>query len=693
MTSKILVIEDETKIAEWIKMMLEQTGYRVVIAYNGLMGYQLLEEEKPDLIITDMLMPGIPGLELCKRVKNNPKYAHIPVILMTEVYKRLTYKLEARRFGADDFLEKPFDYPELLTRIQKFIPLKNIKKLIPPDELEKQLNMVAQDYIKELPDKLKEIDVVRDGATPSQYNEETLKDFHRMIHSMAGTSATLGLTSLGDNARILEILLEQIIKDGHQLTEQQHSQITVHLDKIKSTSAELQTTAPSEKKAEPAPEIPSPEINAAVLSPEPELLPAVHDTSMIYLLEVDQSLSVDLSMQIRHFGFEVTVFDSFSEILTYLRKTIPLAIIIDMDSLTIDQPYLESIAEINQISEIKIPLLYISERNDLQVRLETVRAGGAAFFSKPVDASALTGMLDDLTEIATVIEPYRILIVEDESIISSFYATTLEQAGMVTAVIEDPMKIMQPLVEFKPDLILMDIYMPEISGIELAKIIRQEEAFVHIPIVFLSTETNRDKQLFAMHQGGDDFLTKPIQAEHLIFSLSNRVQRSRILRSFMIRDSLTGLLNHTTIKEQLEIELMRAQREKGILSFAMIDIDHFKIVNDSYGHLAGDSAVKSLSRILRRRLRKTDIIGRYGGDEFGVILPNTEGAIAARIIDEIRKDYINIYHRVKDKQFYVTFSCGIACHGNYENAVQINDAADKVLYQAKQKGRNQVLLA
>lgn len=162
MTSKILVVEDEIKITEWLKMMLEQTGYRVAIAYNGLMGYQLIEEEKPDLIITDMLMPGIPGLELCKKIKANPKFAHIPVILMTEVYKRLTYKLEARRFGANDFIEKPFEYPELLNLVQKYIPLINIQKEPAPKELEKQLDFIAKDYIKELPDKLKKIENQRE---------------------------------------------------------------------------------------------------------------------------------------------------------------------------------------------------------------------------------------------------------------------------------------------------------------------------------------------------------------------------------------------------------------------------------------------------------------------------------------------------------------------------------------------------
>jgi len=149
------------------------------------------------------------------------------------------------------------------------------------------------------------------------------------------------------------------------------------------------------------------------------------------------------------------------------------------------------------------------------------------------------------------------------------------------------------LFEFTPDLILIDLYMPECNGTDLAKVIRQLDAFVSIPIVFLSAESNLDKQLFAMGLGGDDFLTKPIQSQHLISSVTSRIRRSRMLRSFMVRDSLTGLLNHTAIKDLLDGEVAGAIRQKKPLSFAMIDIDHFKQINDSYGRCRQDNSNES----------------------------------------------------------------------------------------------------
>ena len=240
--------------------------------------------------------------------------------------------------------------------------------------------------------------------------------------------------------------------------------------------------------------------------------------------------------------------------------------------------------------------------------------------------------------------------------------------------------------------ILLDIYMPECNGMELAKVIRQLDVFVGIPIVFLSAESNLDKQLFAMGLGADDFLTKPIQPQHLISSVSSRIQRSLILRSFMVRDSLTGLLNHTAIKDQLDREVAQTKRRGMPLSFAMVDIDHFKQVNDTCGHPTGDRVIKSLSRLLKQRLRETDMVGRYGGEEFAVILSNTDGETAAKVLDAIRRDFAQLRHLADGKEFSVTFSCGIVDTSFFYDSTKLCDAADRALYKAKHTGRNQIIL-
>jgi diguanylate cyclase (GGDEF)-like protein len=264
---------------------------------------------------------------------------------------------------------------------------------------------------------------------------------------------------------------------------------------------------------------------------------------------------------------------------------------------------------------------------------------------------------------------------------------------VTTAVVTDPMQVMEPLIEFRPDLILMDMYMPGCSGLELAAMIRQQEAFVGVPIVFLSLETQLDRQLLALQLGGDDFLTRPIEPDHLVAAVLSRARRARNLYTFMVSDSLTGLLNHTTIKERLEAEVASARRHRLPLAHAMIDIDHFKRVNDTYGHATGDHVLKSLAQLLQQRLRKTDVIGRYGGEEFAVILPSTSADAALAVVDQIRAGFEQVRHQSEGTDFRVTFSAGVAVFPPFGDAARLSEAADKALYHAKQEGRNRVALA
>jgi diguanylate cyclase (GGDEF)-like protein len=214
-----------------------------------------------------------------------------------------------------------------------------------------------------------------------------------------------------------------------------------------------------------------------------------------------------------------------------------------------------------------------------------------------------------------------------------------------------------------------------------------------VPIIYLSAEDDLDKQLDAMSEGGDDFLTKPIKPRHLITTVRNRAARARNLKARMVRDSLTGLYNHTHILQLLEDCSFRARRESKPLSFAMLDIDHFKRVNDSHGHPMGDRVIKSLALFLKQRLRKTDYIGRYGGEEFAIVMPDTDLDSACKVLDEIRGRFAEIHYPAQPQDLWCTFSAGVVelCDGS--DSLMMAAQADEALYRAKDAGRNRVISA
>ena len=414
----------------------------------------------------------------------------------------------------------------------------------------------------------------------------------------------------------------------------------------------------------------------------------------VFIVSEDPEFVGECSTQIGHYGYMAHSFNTYESFAVGLTLGDPVAVIADLDLVKADPMARGDLSAFRAgKGKAPVPMIVVGTAGDFSSRLQAVRAGSAAYFGKPVNVPLLLDKLDAIINNAYVVEPFRVLVVDDSETMIRFLKRTLTGAGMSVHVEMHPDKVLNAITEFNPDLILMDMYMPLCDGQELSRIIRQYETFTSLPIVFLSSETDIKKQLAAMQIGADDFLTKPIDPEHLITSVATRVQRHRILSSYMVQDSLTGLLNHTKLKQRLDQTLQKALRSKIPMAFAMVDIDFFKKVNDSYGHPMGDRVIKSLSRLLQKRLRKTDSIGRYGGEEFAVIFWDADAASASKILDEIRSDFAKIDHHFENKIFSCSFSAGVAGFPEYPDGQNISNAADRALYVAKRGGRNQVIIA
>jgi diguanylate cyclase (GGDEF)-like protein len=545
----------------------------------------------------------------------------------------------------------------------------------PAAELQEKMRVLRESYAAQLPEKIRQIEEVCAGYQSAR-DEETLHTLHRMVHSLTGSGATFGFSALSQVARVLEEYLKGVVSQGAPTNDAQLTEIQRQITLVKQATANAD-----------APSASPPDVMAAEsVTDDPPV------SKNIYLVEDEPDLARELALQLSYFGYEVRVFNQLQAFLQAIKTAANVLVLMDISFPEDRMGGINAMKEVQLGRNVPVPVVFLSSLDDISARLEAVRTGGLAYFSKPANIGDLVDKLDELTS-SIPPQPYRVLIVDDSISLANYHAAVLERSGMVAKVVDKPLEVMGPLLEFAPDLILMDVYMPECTGLELARVIRQFEAFVSIPIVYLSAESDMDKQLSAMSLGGDDFLTKPIKPEHLISSVTSRIQRSRLLRSFMVRDSLTGLLNHTAIKDQLEREVARAKRQKTPLTYAMVDIDHFKRVNDTYGHPVGDRVIKSLSRLLKQRLRETDVVGRYGGEEFAVIMNNTDGPAAIKVMDELREAFSRLNHLAEGKEFSATFSCGIAEVALFGDAVKLGDSADKALYEAKHAGRNCVVLA
>lgn len=495
-----------------------------------------------------------------------------------------------------------------------------------------------------------------------------LSSFQLQIRALTAAARAAGYDQVTDLLSMVDLMLAPVLAEEEPFSTELAAIVRDYLS-VASRLEQEQPSAPT---------------NAAVFTHDERAAPAVH------LLEPDSQLAQSMQRQISHFGYAVDVAADLSELLTGLKQTRPEqlhAIILDSDCVGLTPKFL---AELRQQVGSATPLIYLSAAGNVESRLAAARAGIDIYLVKPFDLHELIDQLDRIG-LDSQQEPFHIVVVEDSPTQAAYYSAILQKAGMLTTVVGDPYGVLQTLDDNAADLILMDMYMPGCNGMELAQVIRQIPRHASIPIVYLSAEMELSRQLDALSSGADDFLTKPINPMHLIRSVTIRAERARSLRTLMLTDNLTGLLNHSRIKELLQTEVARAMRTGMPLAFAMLDIDHFKSVNDTHGHHVGDRVIKTIARALQQRLRQTDYIGRYGGEEFAVILPDATLEAAVKVLDEIRASFNKLHQLTAGGIFNVSFSGGVAAFPASTDAVQLALAADKALYAAKRQGRNRIV--
>lgn len=333
-------------------------------------------------------------------------------------------------------------------------------------------------------------------------------------------------------------------------------------------------------------------------------------------------------------------------------------------------------------------LIYLGAEPAIEPIVTLMRAGIDVTIPAEEQPSTVINCVLDLVQ-TNEQEQYRVLIVEDSRVAVHLIQRTLAEHGIATQAIGDPANLLSAVDNYQPDLILMDMYMPHFNGVEATRVLRQMAAHRSLPVVYLSGESDVGMQVEALRLGGDQFLIKPFNPVLLAAVVKTRIERFRETRRSTHLDGLTGLLNHTATKSRLKM-MVDKMPDNEKLTVAMIDIDHFKAVNDTYGHPVGDQVIRALAWLLKGRLRSKDLIGRCGGEEFMVALPGVGLKQAVAVIDRIRADFGALPHAHPGGALYATFSAGVATYPLIDTAAGLTEAADTALLQAKRLGRNRV---
>jgi diguanylate cyclase (GGDEF)-like protein len=319
----------------------------------------------------------------------------------------------------------------------------------------------------------------------------------------------------------------------------------------------------------------------------------------------------------------------------------------------------------------------------------TVEAPQTRYLEPPVTQPSWTGDERVLS---------KVLVIDDDSFSAGLIDTCLRSAGFMSSTCTDPERALTVINSELPDLIILDVVMPKLDGFDLCRRVRAHPALAFTPIIFVTRKGDVEQRVRGLEVGGNDYIAKPFEPQELIARVRSHLQRLAALREVAIRDGLTRCYNHKYFKERLHQEIARAQRYNSALTVGMIDVDHFKQVNDSYGHIAGDAVLARLSEIVVASVRSTDVVGRYGGEEFGLLLVQAGAAEATIITNRLRERVARqrfplpelTSQQAIDSEIPVTVSIGVAQLTADDDLESLLHRADQALYEAKAAGRNQV---
>ncbi|WP_019498572.1 response regulator [Pseudanabaena sp. PCC 6802] len=501
--------------------------------------------------------------------------------------------------------------------------------------------------------------------------EDVLASAIAESHTLAGSLATFGFHEGSRLSRQIEqILTKKKIFTSRETAELQNLVAALRL--------EIGRDLPPEHRLDSV----NPSLDGSTLS----------DRDLPLLLVIDRDLQSvqELSLESNSWGIRVDIATNLAIALDKIERQTPSVVLLD---LSVSDSIADSLSLLSSLSQRTppIPVLVFSDRGNISERLEVAKLGGRTFLRKPAQPAQV---LDAVSQILRRMESLtaRVVAVDDDPKVLAVLRTLLEPWGLKLVTLSDPTQLLELLDAYVPDLLILDIEMPNLNGIELCQIVRNDSRWSSLPILFLTAHTDPQIVNTVFAVGADDFVCKPIVGPELVTRIINRLDRIKLIKRMAEIDPLTKVANRHTSTQTLEEYLHLAQRNQQPVCFAILDLDCFKQVNDLYGHAAGDLVLCHVGQLLNRSLRSEDSVARWGGEEFAIgMYGMTKQDGVQRLTTILNSLRSEKFTAPSGDRFQVTFSAGVAQYP--EDGLDLQSlylAADLALYQAKKAGRDRI---
>lgn len=537
-------------------------------------------------------------------------------------------------------------------------------------EFSHKLEDLKKKYIQALPIKIADLRSTWAHLNQGNWRLTLLLKMRNMAHSIGSSAGTFGLIKISDVAqRIEEATYRFVQKDGDIKTDKQSIELVDEL-LISLQNFEL-------------------EIIKDTLPPAVRL----NKSNIIYILDFDTNFALHISNQLHHYNYDARVISDKAGVERNLMESKPLAIIIDVKfakELVNDKSTLDFLTK---DCNVNCPLIFVGAQADFAERMYAVKGNSVAFFNKPLDITLLVERLNIVTKSIDQ-DQYRILLVLKDTKLAQNYTNFFEKHGMQVYVQLNPSEAFNDACQLNPDLLLIDLNSLMDEEGDLIRVIRQHHAFFVLPIIAICETEDHNLQKLSNELGIDDLLETKVDGQKLLNSILNRIQRARYMNAIMAKDSLTGLFTHKMISEFLKSQLNICKRYNRILAYALINVDNFTQICDTYGTAAGDEILISLANTLKTNVRSTEFIARYGAEEFAMVFPESTIDAAIKCLERVGKKFSAVDHFVGHGRegFRATFTAWVTGYPKYTDPDTIMTLTDKARFERNNRSTNQIII-
>ena len=510
----------------------------------------------------------------------------------------------------------------------------------------------------------------------SNFDESLWQKASQTAHKLAGSLGTFGFEEASRLAHQLEELFESGLKPQPTLALPQQQQVLVQ-------QAERLVTALRQELIG----------QRSAKSTLETIQPPLTEQPLLLIIDADRDLAQSIVAEAIVWKLRTAVATDLAGARSHLQQQ-PSVVLLDPTLPEAKPELLTALLHDLATADPPVPLLVFSAQDRSSDRIAAVKLGGQLFLQKPMSPAQV------LRAIAEVLQPppqtsAHILAVDRDQQLLALLKAVLEPQGLQLTCLADTSEFWETLKGVQPDLLILDVDLPEVNGVELCQSVRQDIQWNWLPIVFLTTPSDPAivQQVFAA--GADDCLFKPPVPEDLSLRVLNRLQRSQLLRVQAETDVLTGIANRQQATQAFNQLLQLAPQSQQPLCLVVLDLDHFKQINDQYGHLQGDHVLRQFAQFLKQKVRAGDVVARWGGEEFVIGLYGTERTAGHERLAEILEEWRSLsLQTLNGDPLFVTFSAGIAQYpSDGTNLQMLYRTADAALYRAKLAGRNRILSA